>query len=132
MTKMRKQKATYVDGFVLVVPKKKVAEYRRMAMWGAKTWKKYGALDYKECMGDDLNPNTGGMPSLTFPKMANLKKDETVWFSYITYKSRAHRDQVNKKVMAEMEKQMEKNKDKSMPFDMKRFAYGGFKVMVDA
>lgn len=132
MANSGKQKATYVDGFVLVVPKKKVVEYRRMARAAGKIWKKYGALGYKECMGDDLHPNMGGMPTLTFPKMAKVKKGETVWFSYITYKSRAHRDQVNKQVMAEMDKQMEKYKDKPMPFDMKRFAYGGFQVLVDA
>src|SRR3989344_6535104 len=96
-------KTKYVDGFVLVVPKKKVEEYRKMAEGGKKMWMKYGALDYKECIGDDLNPNMGGMKGLTFTKMVKLKKGETVWFSYITYKSRAHRDQVNKKVMAEMD-----------------------------
>ncbi|TSC84275.1 MAG: hypothetical protein G01um101413_570 [Parcubacteria group bacterium Gr01-1014_13] len=121
--------AKYVDGFVLVVPKKKVAAYRKMAQEGSRIWKKYGALEYKECVGDDLSPNMGGMPALTFPKMIKLKKGETVWFSFVTYKSRAHRDQVNKKVMAEMDK---KYKDAPpMPFDMKRMAYGGFKVIVD-
>src|SRR3989344_758364 len=108
---MAKYQTKYVDGFVLVVPKKKAAEYRKMAQGAEKIWMKHGALDYKECMGDDLSPNTGGMPALTFPKMVKAKKNETVWFSYITYKSRAHRDQVNKKVMAEMDKQAEKYKD---------------------
>src|SRR3989344_5237461 len=98
---MAKNKTNYVDGFVLVVPKKNVGAYRQMAQWGSKIWMKCGALDYKECMGDDLKPNTGGMTWLTFTKMVKVKKDETVWFSYITFKSRAHRDQVNKKVMAE-------------------------------
>ena len=93
---------------------------------------KFGALDYKECMGDDLSPNMGGVSGLTFPKMVNAKKDEKVWFSYVTYKSKARRDQVNKKVMAEMEKKAEKYKDKAMPFDMKRMAYGGFKVVVSS
>ncbi|PIR83949.1 DUF1428 domain-containing protein [Candidatus Kaiserbacteria bacterium CG10_big_fil_rev_8_21_14_0_10_51_14] len=125
-------KGGYVDGFVLIVPKKNVAAYRKMAKEGARMWKKYGALDYKECIGDDLRPNMGGMQALTFPKMAKLKKGETVWFSYIVYKSRAHRDQVNKKVMAEMNKQAAKYKDVPMPFDMKRMAYGGFKVEVNA
>ena len=125
--------ATYVDGFVLVVPKKKIGEYRTMAQGGAKVWKKYGALDYKECIGDDLTPNMGsGMPTLTFPQLARLKKGETVWFSYITYRSKAHRDQVNKKVMAEIGKQAKKYKDTPMPFDLKRMAYGGFKVIVSA
>lgn len=126
-----KNQTNYVDGFVLVVPKSKVVAYHKMATEGKEVWLKYGALDYKECMGDDLTPNMGGAPTLTFPKMMGLKKDETVWFSYITYKSRKHRDQVNKKVMAEMEKKYdEKDKNKPMPFDMKRMAYGGFKVVV--
>jgi alkaline phosphatase len=124
---MKKQKEAYVDGFVLVVPKNKVDAYKKMATEGAKMWKKHGALDYKECMIDDPEPK---MITFTFPKMAKLKKGETVWFSYITYKSRAHRDQVNKKVIAEMDRQMQKNKGFSMPFDMKRMAYGGFKVIV--
>lgn len=127
---MTKNKTKYVDGFVLVVPKDKVNAYRKMAEGGNKIWMKHGALDYKECMCDDLDPNMGKMPTLTFPKMVKIKENETVWFSYITYKSRAHRDQVNKKVMAEMHKEAEKYKDMEMPFDMKRMAYGGFKVMV--
>ena len=123
--------AKYVDGFVLVVPKKNQEAYRKMAREGARIWLKYGALDYKECVGDDMNPKTGGMsPKLTFPKMIGAGKNETVWFSYIVYKSKKHRDQVNRKVMAEMGKD-EKNKDTPIPFDMKRFAYGGFEVVVD-
>jgi|SRR3989344_1300085 len=126
-------KGNYVDGFVLVVPKNKTAVYRKMAKEGARMWKKYGALDYKECMGDDLNIKPmGGMSPLLFPKMTKAKKGEVVWFSYIVYKSRAHRDAVNKKVMADMSKYAEKHKDMSMPFDMKRMAYGGFKVIVSA
>jgi uncharacterized protein YbaA (DUF1428 family) len=122
----------YVDGFVLVVPKKNVAAYRKMATEGAKMWMKYGALEYMECMGDDLNPNSdmAGMKALTFPKMVNLKKNETVWFSFIAFKSKKHRDQVNKKVMAQMSKEAEKYKNMPMPFDMKRMAYGGFKAMI--
>jgi len=126
------EKTNYVDGFVLVVPKDKVAEYKKMARGGAKIWKKYGALDYKECMGDDLNPNMGEASSLTFIELAKVKNNETVWFSYITYKSKKHRDQVNKKVMAEMDKQAEKYKDIKMPFDIKRMAVGGFKVVVSS
>ncbi|OGC80726.1 RNA signal recognition particle [Candidatus Adlerbacteria bacterium RIFCSPLOWO2_01_FULL_51_16] len=124
--------AKYVDGFVLVVPKSKIAAYRTMAAAGARMWKKHGALDYKECIGDDLNPHMGGMPALTFPKLVKLKKGETVAFSYIVYKSRAHRDQVNKKVMAQMDKEYKGKKMPPMPFDMKRMAYGGFKVIVSA
>ncbi|MFZ2190349.1 MAG: DUF1428 domain-containing protein [Candidatus Magasanikiibacteriota bacterium] len=124
---------TYIDGFVLVVPKKNFADYRKMAREGAKMWLKYGALDYKECVGDDMLPNMGGMtPSLTFPKIVKAKEDEAVWFSFIVYKSKTHRNQVNKKVMAEMSKNEEKYKDMPMPFDIKRFAYGGFEVVVDA
>ena len=122
------QKEKYVDGFVLVVPKSKVGAYKKMAEEGAKAWKKYGAIDYKECMIDDAKP---AMITFPFPKMMNLKKNETVWFSFITFKSRAHRDQVNKKVMSSPEMNDPKWKDFSMPMDMKRFAYGGFKVIVD-
>ena len=125
-------KAKYVDGFVLVVPKKNAAAYKKMAREGARMWKKYGALDYKECMGDDMKPDMGGMPGLTFPGMTRAKAGETVWFSFITYKSRTHRDSVNKKVMSEMEKQAAKYKKTPMPFDMKRMAYGGFTVEVGA
>lgn len=133
---MAKSKTTYVDGFVLVIPKENVAAYRKMAKMGAKMWMKHGALDYKECIGDDLNPSMGssegpdGMKALTFPEMTGAAEGETVWFSFITFKSRAHRNQVNKKVMAEMNKEAEKWKDMPMPFDMQRMAYGGFKVSV--
>jgi uncharacterized protein YbaA (DUF1428 family) len=116
----------YVDGFVLAVPKKKVQAYRRMAQQAGKVWRKYGALEFRECVGDDLNVKMG-MP---FTRMAKLKRGETVFFSYIVYKSRAHRDRVNAKVMKDPSM---KNMDmKDMPFDVKRMAYGGFKVLVDA
>ncbi len=124
-----KNKTTYVDGFVLVVPKKKVAEYKKMARIAQKVWMKHGALDYKECMLDDANPE---FVTLTFPKLAKVKKDETVWFSYITYKSKTHRNQVNAKVMKDSLMNQEKWKDVPMPFDMKRMSYGGFKVEVGA
>lgn len=126
---MPKNKTTYVDGFVLVVPKKNVAKYRKMAMDASKIWLKYGALSYKECMLDDKKPK---WVTFTFSMMAKAKPNETVWFSYIEYKSKAHRDQVNKKVMKLMEEQYGKPEDqmKEMPFDMKRMAYGGFNVMV--
>ena len=122
----------YVDGFVLVVPQKNFAAYKKMAAAAGKIWRKHGALDYKECAGDDVAPSTGGAQAQTFPKMAKCKRGETVWFSFIVYKSRAHRDKVNKDVMKEFEKNYPEWKDKPMPFDMKRFAYGGFKVVVDA
>lgn len=123
-----KQKGKYVDGFVLVVPKNKIANYKKMAQAGKKMWKKYGALDYKECMIDDMKPK---MVTLTFGKMTKLKKGETVWFSYIVYKSRKHRDVVNAKVMKDPSMNDPKWEGIEMPFDMKRFAYGGFKVVVD-
>ncbi len=123
--------AKYVDGFVLVVPKSKVAAYKKMAEVGRRVWKKYGALDYKECMGEDMNPTMGGMPMPTFPKMAKAKPNEVVFFSFIVYKSRKHRDQVNAKVMKDHAMNDPKWKDKPMPFDMKRFAYGGFVTVVD-
>jgi uncharacterized protein YbaA (DUF1428 family) len=119
----------YVDGFVIVVPKKNRAEYKKMATLGKKIWMKLGALDYKECVGDDLAPHMGGMPMKNFTKLAGAKEDEEVWFSFITYKSKKDRDTINKKVMAEMDKVM-KGKPMKMPFDMKKFSVGGFKVEV--
>jgi uncharacterized protein YbaA (DUF1428 family) len=127
---MTNTKAKYVDGYVLVVPKKNVAKYRKMAQDGLRVWMKFGALDYKESIGDDLDPDMGGFQIRTFPKLAKLKRGETVWFSFITYKSKKHRDLVNKKVAAEMERQAKKYKNFKMPFDMKRMSFGGFRVMV--
>jgi uncharacterized protein YbaA (DUF1428 family) len=114
----------YIDGYVLPVPKKKLKTYAHMAEMGAKMWMKHGALDYKECVGEDLKNKWG----TTFSKMMNLKPGETVVFSYIVFKSRAHRDRVNAKVMKEMEKMGDMQ---DMPFDVKRMVYGGFKVLVD-
>ncbi len=122
----------YVDGFVLVVPKKNRAAYVKMAREGGKMWKKYGALEYVECIGNDLNPNMGpGHPIMNFPKLAKLKSNEDVWYSFIIYKSKAHRNEVNTKVMKQMTKDMEKHKNMKMPFDMKKMCYGGFQSMVD-
>jgi len=124
--------AKYIDGFVLVVPKNKVAVYKKMAREGKKIWKKYGALDYKECVGNDLHPKMKpGFKHLIFPKMARAKRNEAVWFSYIVYKSKKHRNEVNAKVMKEMEKSTDKYKNMQMPFDMPRFCYGGFEVVVE-
>jgi uncharacterized protein YbaA (DUF1428 family) len=114
----------YVDGYVLPVPKKNLKAYIRMARMGEKLRRKYGALDYKECVGDNLKTKWG----IPFPRMMKLKLGETVVFSYIVFRSRAHRDRVNAKVMKEMEKMCE---PKDMPFDVKRMVYGGFKVLVD-
>jgi len=117
----------YVDGFVIAVPKKNVKAYFAMAKKAGKIWREHGALEYRECVGDDLNIKMG----LPFPRLAKLKAGETVVFSWIVYKSRAHRDRVNAKVM----KDPRMNglcDEKSMPFDMKRMSFGGFKVIVDS
>jgi uncharacterized protein YbaA (DUF1428 family) len=118
----------YVDGFVLPIPKKNLQAYRRMARMAGKVWRKHGALDYKECVGEDLNVKMG----LPFPRLVRLKPGETVVFAYIVFKSRAHRDRVNAKVMKDPMMNDPKLRDMPMPFDMKRMAYGGFKVLVDA
>lgn len=117
----------YVDGYVLPLAKKNLPAYRRLAREAGKIWREHGALEFRECVGDDLNVKIG----VPFPRRVKLKPGETVVFSWIVFKSRVHRDRVNAKAM----------KDpyltgmchsKSMPFDMKRMTYGGFKVLVDA
>lgn len=124
--------AKYVDGFLLVVPNDKVEDYKKMAEEGRDMWMKFGALSYYECQGDDLAAEEmGGEKARAFPEMAGAKSDETVWFSFIVFESKEHRDEVNAKVMEEMSKQMEKYKDMPMPFDMKRMAHGGFQVEVE-
>jgi uncharacterized protein YbaA (DUF1428 family) len=115
--------AQYVDGFVLPVPKRNIAEYRKMAKLGAKVWMEHGALDYKECVGEDLTVKCG-MP---FPAGIKSKPGETIVFAYIVYKSRKHRDQVNAKVMKDPRLA---KMPKKMPFDFKRMLYGGFEVLV--
>ena len=117
----------YVDGYVLAVPKKNLAEYRRIAQKAGKIWREHGALDYKECVGDDLDTKWG----VPFPRAMRLKPGETVVFAYIIFKSRAHRDQVNAKVMKDPRLAAAMDAS-SMPFDTKRMVYGGFKVIVDA
>jgi len=119
----------YVDGYVLPVPKKNLGAYRKIAQMAGRIWRKYGALDYKECAGDDLNTKWS---TIKFPKTVRAKRGETVVFSYIVFKSRAHRDSVNAKVMKDPFMNDPKYKDKPMPFDMKRVLYGGFNVIVDA
>lgn len=116
---------SYVDGYVLPVPKKNLKEYRRIASLAGKIWKKYGALDYKECVGDDLKIK--GMTSFT--KMAKMKSNETIVFAYVVFKSRKHRDSVNAKVMKDP--RIQEMCGKNVPFDVKRMSYGGFKVFVD-
>jgi uncharacterized protein YbaA (DUF1428 family) len=118
----------YVDGFVLAVPKKNLSAYGRMSKAAGKVWKQHGALEYRECSGDDLKMKKGmGAP---FPKLAGVKAGETVVFSWIVYRSRADRDRVNAKVMKDprIAKMM---MNTPMPFDVKRMSYGGFKVFVD-
>ncbi|HJU64518.1 MAG TPA: DUF1428 domain-containing protein [Gemmatimonadaceae bacterium] len=117
----------YVDGFVLPVPKKNLKAYLRIAQKAGKVWREHGALEYRECAGDDLDVK-GTVP---FGRMVRLKRGETVVFSWIVYRSRAHRDRVNKKVMADprLAKMMEDGSQ--APFDYKRMVYGGFKVRVD-
>lgn len=115
----------YIDGFVIPVPKKRIKAYQKMSKAAGKIWMKCGALEYRECVGDDLNIKMGK----SFPKLARTRTGETVVFSWIVYKSRKHRDSVNARVM----------KDKTIaammtgehPFDPKRMSYGGFKVFVD-
>ena len=124
--------AKYVDGFVFVVPKGKIEEYQKIAEAGKEMWMKYGALEYMECVGEDLGPKEmGGMKSLAFTELAKAGPNETVWFSFIVYESKKRRDEINAKVMEEMNKQAEENKDFPMPFDMRRMAVGGFEVKVE-
>ena len=118
----------YVDGFLLVVKKSNVGAYMRLAQKAEKIWREYGALDYKECVGDDLKAKKGmGVP---FPRRMKTKSGETVVFSYIVYKNRAHRDRVNKAIMKDP-RLAGLCDPKKMPFDVKRMCYGGFKVLVD-
>ncbi len=118
--------ARYVDGYVLPVPKKNLAAYRRMALKAGRVWREHGALEYRECAGEDLNVKE----MVPFPRRIQAKPGETVVFAWITFKSRAHRDRVNEKVMKDprLAKMMD---PKAMPFDVKRMVYGGFKVIVD-
>ena len=117
----------YVDGFVLPIPKRNVDAYRRMARKAGKVWREHGALDYKECVADDVK--SGKVTS--FPQSVKLKRDETVVFAWILYKSKAQRDRVNAKVMKDP-RLADMMDAKAMPFDAKRMIYGGFNVVVDA
>jgi uncharacterized protein YbaA (DUF1428 family) len=117
----------YVDGYVLPVPKKKLEVYARIAKKAAKIWREHGALEYRECVGEDLQVKWG----VPFPRSMKVKPGETVIFSWVVFKSRAHRDRVNAKVMEDprLTDMMEAS---SMPFDCKRMVYGGFKILVQA
>jgi uncharacterized protein YbaA (DUF1428 family) len=118
--------ARYVDGFVVPVPKKKLAAYRRLSVTAGKVWREHGALEYVECVADDVK--SGKLTS--FPQSVKLKRGEVVLFSWIAYKSRKHRDRVNAKVMKDprLASMMDV---KSMPFDARRMFWGGFKSIVD-
>ena len=117
----------YVDGYVLPVPRKNLDAYRRMAQKAGRVWRDHGALEYIECVADDVKPGK----HTSFPQSVKLKKGETVIFAYIVYKSRAQRDRVNKKVIKDprLASMMD---PKKMPFDGKRMFWGGFNVLVDA
>lgn len=122
----------YIDGFVLVVPKGKEDEYKKMAEEGRDTWIKHGALQYFECKGDDLKQQeSADEKSRAFAEMTGAKSDENVWFSFIVFKSKEHRDEVNKKVTEEMDEIYKDMTDFEMPIDMKKMAYGGFEVAVE-
>ncbi|HEX2786661.1 MAG TPA: DUF1428 domain-containing protein [Ignavibacteria bacterium] len=126
MAKAKKVQGNYVDGFVLVIPKRNIAAYKKLAQLAGKIWMEYGAVSYSECAGDDVNIKFG----VPFPKLAKAKKGDVVFFSFITYKSKAQRDKINAKVMKDprLAACMDMNK---MPFDMKRMSMGGFKAIVN-
>jgi len=113
----------YVDGFVIPIPKKNLAAYRRMARKAGRIWREHGALEFRECVADDINVKVG----LPFSRLTKLKPGETVLFSWIVYRSRAHRDRVNARVMKDPRLHMKT----PMPFDIKRMSYGGFEVLVN-
>ena len=115
----------YVDGFLLPIPRRNIKRYKVMAQLAARVWRQHGAVEYRECAGDDLKVQMG----TSYPKASRARAGETVVFAWIVYKSRAHRDSVNKRVMKDprLAKMME---SKNMPFDVKRMAYGGFRVIV--
>ncbi len=115
----------YVDGFVVPVPKKKIEDYKRMARKAGRIWREHGALEYRECIADDVKPGKW----TSFPQSVKLKKDEVVIFSWVVYKSRAQRDRVMAKVMQDKRLAPMMN-PASMPFDGKRMIFGGFKVMI--
>lgn len=116
----------YVDGFLLAVPARKLAAYRRMSAKAGKVWREHGALEYRECVGDDVQVKWG----TSFPKRVKPKRGEVIVFSWIVYRSRAHRDRILPKIMQDKRLANTMNA-KDMPFDMKRMSYGGFKVIVD-
>ena len=118
--------STYVDGFVIPIKKTNIRAYKKMATLGCKAWMKHGALEYYECVGDDLESKWG----LPFKKLCKLKANETLVFAFIVYKSKADRNRINKLVMADPSMNPSGSKKMAMPFDMKRFSMGGFKTVV--
>ncbi len=124
--------AKYVDGFVIVVPKDKEADYKKMAEEGREIWMRLGALEYYECRGEELaTKGLGGEKAREFPEMTGATSNENVWFSFIVFESKEHRDEVNKKMHDEMSEKYKDATDFSMLFEMKRMAYGGFQVEVE-
>jgi uncharacterized protein YbaA (DUF1428 family) len=115
----------YVDGYLLPLPKKNLRAYRKMAQWGERAWRKAGALDYRECVADDFKTPCG----IPFPKQMKLKRGETLVFAYVVFKSRAHRDKVNARVIKEM-MATPMPSSKKPPFDMNRMVYAGFTTIV--
>lgn len=121
--------AKYVDGFVIVIPKDNKEEYMKMANDGRDMWMKHGAIQYFECKGDDLAAKEeAGVKNLSFTELTKASDGDDVWFSFIVFESKDHRDEVNKKVMEEMGEKYKDMQDFVMPFDMSRMAYGGFSV----
>lgn len=121
---------SYVDGFVIAVPTKNLELYKKDARFGKKIWMKHGALQYFECVADDVAGDPG-FKMVPFPKLVKAKPDETIIFSFIIYKNKKHRDAVNKKVMSSPEMNDPKQANREMPFKMNRFSYGGFDVIVE-
>lgn len=122
----------YVDGFVLVVPKGKSEEYRKMAEDGRDSWMKHGALGYFECKGDDLKQKETGSDQLrSFEEMSGAENGDDVWFSFIVFESKQHRDEVNKRVYDEMNEVYAEHNEFVSPFNMSQMVYGGFEVLVE-
>ena len=122
----------YVDGFVLTVPNDMIDAYREMGSGAGQLWIDHGALEYIEAVGDDMEPEMGGLPMRTFPELAEAGDDDTVVFSFIVFESREHRDEVNAKVMEDPKMNPENfDEEQEMPFDESRMAYGGFRSIVD-
>jgi uncharacterized protein YbaA (DUF1428 family) len=124
--------AKYIDGFVVIIPKDKEEDYKKMAEEGREVWMRHGALQYFECKGADLETQEfDGDKARTFPEMSGAKADENVWFSFVIYESKKQRDEITAKVHAEMGEKYADYKDFVMPFDTNRMAQGGFQVEIE-